>query len=78
MEEQHKKMKEHKEKWMNNTKIERKTTKKMNLSLDIKLDQPRLQIPHDESIFKSKEAKEKPCIIDEASNEKDEGAKDRR
>jgi len=29
----------------------------------------------DESIFKSKEAKEKPCGIDEASMEKDEGAK---
>jgi len=27
---------------MNNTEIERKTTKKMNLSLDVKLDQPRL------------------------------------
>jgi len=27
---------------MNNMKIERKTTRKMNLSLDIKLDQPRL------------------------------------
>jgi len=27
---------------MNNTKIQRKTTRKMNLSLDVKLDQPRL------------------------------------
>jgi len=27
---------------MNNTEIERKTTRKMNLSLDVKLDQPRL------------------------------------
>ena len=27
---------------MNNTEIQRKTTKKMNLSLDVKLDQPRL------------------------------------
>jgi len=34
-------MKEHKEKWMNNTKIGRKPTRKMNLSLDVKLDQPR-------------------------------------
>jgi len=32
----------------------------------------------DESIFNSKEAKEKPCGIDEASMEKDEGAKARR
>jgi len=32
----------------------------------------------DESIFKSKEAKEKSCGIDEASMEKDEGAKARR
>ena len=32
----------------------------------------------DESIFKSKEAKEKPCEIDEASMENDEGAKVRR
>jgi len=32
----------------------------------------------DESIFKSKEAKEKPCEIDEASMEKDEGAEVRR
>ena len=71
-------MKEHKEKWMNNTKIERKTTRKMNLSLDVKLDQPRLQIPHDDVIFKSKEVKEKPCGIDEASMEKDEGAEARR
>ena len=71
-------MKEHKEKWMNNTKIERKTTRKMNLSLDIKLDQPMLQIPPDESIFKSKEAQEKPCEIDEASMEKDGGAEVRR
>ena len=71
-------MKEHKEKWMNNTKIEIKTTRKMNLSLDVKLDQPRLQIPHDESIFKSKEAKEKPCGNDEASMKNDEGAEARR
>jgi len=35
-------MKEHKEKWMSNTKIERKTIRKMNLSLDVKLDQARL------------------------------------
>ncbi|QCE14293.1 hypothetical protein DEO72_LG11g1292 [Vigna unguiculata] len=34
--------------------------------------------PYDESIFKSKEAKEKPCGIDEASMEKDEGAEARR
>jgi len=27
---------------MNNTEIQRKTTRKMNLSLDVKLDQPRL------------------------------------
>jgi len=27
---------------MNNTEIKRKTTRKMNLSLDVKLDQPRL------------------------------------
>ena len=33
---------------------------------------------NDESIFKSKEAKEKPCGIDEASMEKDEGAEARR
>ena len=32
----------------------------------------------DESIFKSKEAKEKPCGIDEASMEKDEGAEARK
>jgi len=32
----------------------------------------------DESIFKNKEAKEKSCGIDEASMEKDEGAKVRR
>jgi len=32
----------------------------------------------DESIFKSKEAKEKPCEIDEAFMEKDEGAEVRR
>jgi len=32
----------------------------------------------DESIFKSKEAKEKPRGIDEASMEKDEGAEGRR
>jgi len=32
----------------------------------------------DESIFKSKEAKEKPCGIDEASMEKDEGVEARR
>jgi len=32
----------------------------------------------DESIFKNKEAKEKPCRIDEASMEKDESAKVRR
>ena len=32
----------------------------------------------DESIFKSKAAKEKPCRIDEASMEKDEGAEIRR
>jgi len=31
-----------------------------------------------EAIFKSKEAKEKPCGIDEASMEKDEGAEVRR
>jgi len=31
-------------------------------------------IGFDESIFKSKEAKEKPCGIDEASMEKEEGA----
>jgi len=34
--------------------------------------------PFDESIFKSKEAKDKPYRIDEASMEKDEGAKARR
>ncbi|QCD86611.1 hypothetical protein DEO72_LG3g1135 [Vigna unguiculata] len=33
---------------------------------------------HDESIFKSKEAKEKPCEIDEASMEKDDGTEARR
>jgi len=33
---------------------------------------------YDESIFKSKEAKEKPCRIDEACMEKDEGAEARR
>ena len=32
----------------------------------------------DKSIFKSKEAKKKPCRIDEAFMEKDEGAKARR
>jgi len=32
----------------------------------------------DDSIFKSKETKEKPCEIDEASMEKDEGAEARR
>jgi len=35
-------------------------------------------IKSDESIFKSKEANEKPCRIDEASMEKDEGAEVRR
>jgi len=36
------------------------------------------QVKSDESIFKSKEAKEKPCGMDEASMEKDEGAEARR
>jgi len=42
------------------------------------LNTQREKKPSDESIFKSKEAKDKPCGIDEASMEKDEGAKARR
>jgi len=37
-----------------------------------------MTISIDDSIFKSKETKENPCGIDEASMEKDEGAEARR